>query len=344
MTMNLSPQPVAVHGGAAISGIDLSASLNPLGPSRAALRAAGNATLTRYPEPAAAPLGRAAANRHRVPVDSIVPVPGASWGLWLCGVGLLCPGDRCVGVSPAYAEYRRCAELARAEYCEVAVTEPPWQPDLTVLERALEGAAVCFLANPGNPTGALIAAGRLRQLCAAHSRTTFIVDEAFVDFAPPDSSLIADGLPPENAVVVRSLTKSLGLPGLRMGYLVARPDLALALGGMLPPWPLSAPALAAAVAGLADVEHVTAGAALARRTLRVVGQALVTAGAVTFPSAANYLLARGPGLAPKLARHGITVRDCASMGMAGYIRVAAPGTLALRPTVAAIMAAGRDSP
>lgn len=341
--MSLCPQPAASHGGTAIGGIDLSASLNPLGPSPVAISAARDAVLTRYPEADAQSLRRAAADRHRVPTDAVVPVPGASWGLWLCAVALLAPGSRCVGVAPAYAEYRRCAGVARAEYHEVASSAPSWQPDFALLEEALDGATTCFLANPGNPTGALIATDRLRSLCAAHRQTVFIVDEAFVDFAPPGSSLIADGLPPENVVVVRSLTKALGLPGLRMGYLVARPELALALSGILPPWSLSAPALAAAVAGLTNLEHVIAGAALARLNLKSVAEAVVDVGALTFPSAANYLLAWAPAMAAGLAAHGITVRDCASLGMPGYVRIAAPGVPQLLPTVAAIRALGRVS-
>lgn len=341
MKMSLCPQPAAAHGGTAISGIDLSASLNPLGPSQSAMDAALAAVLTRYPEVDAGSLRRAAASCHHVPLDAVVPVPGASWGLWLCAMALLAPGDRCVGVAPAYGEYRRCAGVARAQYLEVTSTEPSWQPEFDRLERALQRATTCFLANPGNPTGALLTTARLRHLCATNRQTVFIVDEAFADFAPPGSSLIVDGLPPENAVVVRSLTKTLGLPGLRMGYLVARPALAVALSGILPPWTLSAPALAAAVAGLEDHAHVTAGAAVARRNLRQVARALAEAGAVTFPSAANYLLARAPAMVARLAAQGITVRDCTSLGLPGYLRIAAPGGPQLPSTLAAIRAAGR---
>jgi histidinol-phosphate/aromatic aminotransferase/cobyric acid decarboxylase-like protein len=324
--------PPATHGGSG-ARIDLSASLNPLGPSPTAIVAAREAALDRYPDPGAVPLRVAAAARHGLPERSVVPLPGASWALWFCSVALLQPDDRCVALGPSFSEYARNAAINRAEFDEVRTLE--------ALETALPEATMCVLANPGNPDGRAIPAHRLTEICEAHPQTAFIVDEAFAAFAPPGTSLTADGPPPSNAVIVRSLTKELGLPGLRIGYAVVGEDLN-SLAEAVPAWPLAAPDLAAAVAGLADEGHVTRGADVARRHVGRLHEALTAAGACPSPTDANYVLARAPGLHQRLAARGIAVRDCASFGLSDHVRIAAPRPSDLDEVVAAIEEPQRD--
>ncbi len=322
--MRLRPQPVAVHGGAG-HGIDLSASLNPLGPSALAVEAAGTARLDRYPEPDAASLRRAAARRHAIPEDHIVPVPGASFGLWFLITVLLQPRDLCLALAPCFNEYRRAAAIAQADYREVLACEPSFEWDLAEVDRRLASdARMCLLANPANPSGRSLHAARLRDLCEAHRRTTFVVDEAFASFGPQGCSLLDGTSVPENAIVVRSLTKELGLPGLRMGYLVASPRVAQQIAGMMPPWPLSAASLAAAVAGMDDRDHISEGARVARAHVRELESALRDAARQPVPTNANYMLVRCPGACSTLAALGITVRDCASFGLPDHVRIAAP--------------------
>jgi histidinol-phosphate/aromatic aminotransferase/cobyric acid decarboxylase-like protein len=323
--VRLHPQPPAAHGGATRLPIDLSASLNPLGPSPAALTAARAAGLGRYPEPDARSLAVAAAARHGLPPACVVPVPGASWGLWLAIVALAGDGAACLGLGPCFGEYERLARTAGAAWREARCPAPDqaWREADVAAE--LSGPCdVCVLANPANPAGTRLEAGGLRRLCAAHPAVRFVVDEAFAGFAPPGTSLLDGRPPPDNAVVVRSLTKELALPGLRMGYLVAPEPVAAALAGVLPAWPLSAPALAAAAAGLADPEHLAAGAALAARHLGALAAALRSGGLRPLPTCANYLLCEAPGLAERLAGRGVAVRDCASFGLPGFVRIAAP--------------------
>jgi histidinol-phosphate/aromatic aminotransferase/cobyric acid decarboxylase-like protein len=323
--VRLQARPPAVHGGASRLPVDLSASLNPLGPSPAVLDAVRRAELGRYPDVDAGPVAAAAAARHGIPAASVVPVPGASWGLWLALVALLDEGDRCVGLGPCFGEYERFAGIAGAAWQEARcpALDQAWT-DADLAAALAPPPALCALGNPANPAGTCIGAERLRRLCAAHPRTWFLVDEAFAGFALPGTSLVEGRPPLANAVVVRSLTKELALPGLRMGYLVAEESLAGRLAGTLPAWPLSAPAVAAAVAGLADGEHLRRGAALAARHLAMVAAALRSIGLRPLPTGANYLLCEAPGLAERLAARGIGVRDCGSFGLPGFVRIAAP--------------------
>ena len=327
MNARLRPAPLAAHGGRSRLAIDLSASLNPLGPSRRALEAARSAELSRYPDPEAAPLAEAAAARHRVSADALVPIPGASWALWFCLVVFGGPDRRCVALGPCFGEYRRAAEIGGCVYEEAR----------TDLGEALgSDPDVLLLGNPANPTASAVPAARLAAACQAHPGTLFIVDEAFAAFAPEGTSLVEGRVPPTNAIVVRSLTKELGLPGLRMGYLVATEERASTLRAMLPAWPLSAPAIAAAVAGCRDLEHIQAGADAGRKHVRLLAEALARTGAEVSPSSANYLLCRSPHLLDRLAARGIAARDCASFGLAGHVRLAAPGPAELPEVLEAI--------
>lgn len=325
MKLGLQPQMPAEHGGKSQLPIDLSASLNPLGPSPAAMLAARESDLTKYPEATAASLARTAAARHGVEPEAVVPVAGASAGLWLAAIALARPGDRCLALGPCFGEYERCARLAGSSYTEARCPSEDQTWSGASAAAALSGEPeLCLLGNPSNPAGTALSSDIVRELCAGHPATMFVVDEAFAAFAPDGISLVEGELPPGNAVVVRSLTKELGLPGLRMGYLIAGPELAAALRGLLPTWPLSAPAIAAAVAGLGDVEHVHAGRRVGQVHVHRLMGALQRTGARVFPTAVNYVLCRAPGLATRLEPGGIAVRDCSSFGLPDHFRLAAP--------------------
>lgn len=343
MKLKLVPRPAASHGGVAVAGIDLSASLNPLGPHPAALDAARCCELGRYPEPDAGQLINAAAKRHRLHGDCIVPTPGASWGLWLCTVALLGREDSCLAIGPCFGENRRSAEIAGAEFEELRV----WPADQESLSCELEVAlarrpAMLMIANPSNPGGQAIPGSAVRRLCEQHRQTMFVIDEAFAAFAPAGTSVLEGGAPPRNAVVVRSLTKELAMPGLRMGYIVGGAELAAQLNGVLPAWPLSAPAMAAAVAGLTDQSHVELGAALGHKHVAELAAALAAVGAAPLPSDANYLVAHAPAAGEELRGRGIAVRDCTSFGLTGHIRLAAPKPDEMRAVVTAIAELGSN--
>jgi histidinol-phosphate/aromatic aminotransferase/cobyric acid decarboxylase-like protein len=337
VNLRLVPRLAAAHGGATAAAIDLSASLNPLGPHPAALEAARRCELGRYPEPDARQFVDAAAKRHRIASDCIVPTPGASWGLWLCAMALIGRGDLCLAIGPCFGEYRRSAEIAGAEFEEVNVWPPDQESPSYGLEVALaRRPAMQMIANPSNPGGQAKPGTNIRRLCEQNPQTMFVIDEAFASFAPAGTSLLESGPPPKNAVVVRSLTKDLAMPGLRMGYIVGDADLASQLNGVLPAWPLSAPAIAAAVAGLDDPSHVEAGALLGRQHVAELATALAGVGAVPFGSDANYLVAHAPAAAAQLRSSGVAVRDCTSFGLPGHVRMAAPKRDEMRAVLTAI--------
>ncbi|GAB2561737.1 Rv2231c family pyridoxal phosphate-dependent protein CobC [Kribbella endophytica] len=106
-------------------------------------------------------------------------------------------------------------------------------------------ADLVVIGNPTNPTSVLHPADTLREL--ARPERILVIDEAFMDAVPGEPDSLAGAQIP-GLVVIRSLTKTWGLAGLRVGYVVAAPPLIEQLAAVQPHWPLSTPALAAAIA------------------------------------------------------------------------------------------------
>ena len=164
-------------------------------------------------------------------------------------------------------------------------------------------------SNPHNPTGLLAPAGEQAA----------VWDEAFLPLA---TGRWTRGDADRGAIVVGSLTKVLACPGLRAGYVLA-PDAALArrLAARQTPWSVNGLAAAALPELLATVDLPAWSAVVARWRADLVA-VLRAKGLRPEPSDANWVLVRAPGLRPRLARHGVLVRDCSSFGMPDHVRIA----------------------
>jgi histidinol-phosphate/aromatic aminotransferase/cobyric acid decarboxylase-like protein len=185
------------------------------------------------------------------------------------------------------------------------------------------GGGPLWRANPGSPSGLLAAAGD----------TADVWDEAFYQLA---TGRWTRG--DTDAVVVGSLTKLLSAPGLRVGYVLADPDLVAACRARQPGWSVNGLVCAALPDLLASVDlaHSSRHMAELRRELVTL---LAAHGLSTRPSDANWVLVEAPGLREALAPHGVLVRDCASFGMPGIARIAVPTDAGLARLDAALAAA-----
>jgi histidinol-phosphate aminotransferase len=154
-------------------------------------------------------------------------------------------------------------------------------------------ADLVVIGNPTNPTSVLHPADTLREL--ARPERILVVDEAFMDAVPGEPESLAGASIP-GLVVIRSLTKTWGLAGLRVGYVVAAPPLIEQLAAVQPHWPLSTPALAAAIAcstPQATAEaHQAAQAFDAQRTHLLTG--LTSSPSGTSPRVLSYGVPRAP--------------------------------------------------
>ncbi len=331
------------HGGAAAAGmLDLSASLAPLGPSPAALAAARDADPIRYPRTDAAPLVEAAAELLGVDPERVVAGPGAADLLLRAALAHLRPGDTALVVGPCFGEYRRAAAACGAR--TVGWEADPaggfaLDPGAVAAATRRAGAVLGILARPQNPTGVLSPVAAVAELAAVTPGVTWVVDEAFIGLCDDPRSTAGS-----EVVTVRSLTKELALAGLRVGVADAPPPVARALRALAPPWCVSAPAIAAAVAGLADRAHRAATLAAVRRGRSALTAALRDRGLQVADAAANYVCAEvgdAAGFCAALAASGVVARDCADLRLRGWVRIAVPPPAELERVLAALAPAVR---
>jgi cobyric acid synthase CobQ/L-threonine-O-3-phosphate decarboxylase len=298
--------------------LDFSANINPLGPPEDFRTVIGRQTgnLVHYPDPDCADITTAFAARYRVPAEEIVIGNGSTELLYL--LPALLEKKRAVIPVPAYVDYERAARLAGLAVQPFHLREEEgFALDAASLDAELTDDDVLFVGRPNNPTGNTPAAADIRELARRHADTYFVCDEAFADFIPEGESLLASARP-SNIIILKSLTKFYAMPGLRLGGLVASPELVQRLKERMPPW--SANTLAQAV-GAAALRN----AAYGEETLRFVTarrSELQTAlgalpGLKVYPGEANFLLLRSanpapdaPELARRLLAEGIAIRVC----------------------------------
>jgi histidinol-phosphate aminotransferase len=194
-------------------------------------------------------------------------------------------------------------------------------------------ADLVFAGNPTNPTS--VAHPRRALLRLVQPGRIVVVDEAFADCLPGETESLASAPDLTGLVVIRSLTKTWGLAGLRVGYVLAEPALVSALAAAQPPWPVSSLALAACVATATPAAQAEAAAwavSLAAERAHLLARLgrIGRVRVVPSPSASFVLVDTGiPDIRMRLHRYGFAVRRGETFpGLRpGWIRVAvrAPG-------------------
>lgn len=314
--------------------VKLASNENPLGPSPKVLAAlqAEFADLARYPDGNGFDLKQALAARHGVDMAQITLGNGSSDPLEFVVRVLVQPGDEVLFSEHAFAMYPIVTQAASA----TAVVTPAvdWGHDLDAMLAAItERTRVIFIANPNNPTGTWLGEDELAAFIAAvPARIAVVVDEAYFEYARdpglgasdyPDASQWLDRFP--NLVVTRTFSKAYGLAGLRVGYSLSHPDMANLLNRIRPPFNVNSLALAAACAGLEDVDHVQRGVALNTGQMAVVTAAVQQMGLSFIPSVGNFVcIDVGDGAAAvydALLHEGMIVRPVANYGMPRHLRV-----------------------
>jgi histidinol-phosphate aminotransferase len=298
--------------------VKLDGNENPYGPSpraREALARLGSVHL--YPDPWQRELRRALAARLGVEEAHIVCGAGSDDLLDVLARLFVGPGERVVVSPPTFGMYAFIARLYGGEVVEVPRRDG-FRLDVGAVASALrEGARVCFLASPNNPTGDVLSREELEALLATGALV--VVDEAYIEFAAahwPAPQASAYPLVPQrpNLAVLRTFSKWAGLAGLRAGYgVLPRPLAELAMKVKMP-YNLNVAAQAAALASLEDLplllERVRAIVAERERLLAALGG---IGWLEPFPSRANFVLCRvrgrdAQGVWAALRRRGVLVR------------------------------------
>ncbi|WP_109526362.1 MULTISPECIES: Rv2231c family pyridoxal phosphate-dependent protein CobC [Nocardia] len=295
--------------------------------------------LGRYPSADAESAARAAvAARHGRAPEEVLLLAGAAEGFAM--LPRLTPRLAAV-IHPSFTE----PELALRE-ADVPVTRVVLEPPYTLDPAAVPADAdMVVLGNPTNPTSVLHPADTLRAL--RRPGRLVVVDEAFTDAVVGEpESLAADAT--QDVLVLRSLTKTWALAGLRCGYFLGAPEVLARLGHGRPHWPLGSLQLEAITATAAPDAVAWAqqrAAVIARERAAMIGRLTALGVDVHTPAHGPFLLLRAPDgelLRKHLADLGVAVRRADTFPGLGpnHLRVAVRGAAEVDRLVEAIERAG----
>lgn len=323
--------------------VKLASNEGPFGPLPAAVAAfeASARELNRYPDAGALPLRGALAERFGVPLEQVVLGNGADELIRFAAAATLDPGDRAVVPWPSFQSYPTAIAAAAGECVFVPMRERAL--DLDAMLAACAGAKLVYLANPNNPTGTLVARDEVvRFVDELPADVLCVLDEAYAEYAveePGGVELVRQGR--ERLCVLRTFSKVYGLAGLRVGYAIASPEIADALGRVRPIFNVNQPAQEAALASLHETDAVARRIAHTRAARDELHDALSAAGLDPIRSHANFVYADvpggdGDGLADRLLHAGFIVRALRAFGAPGAIRVTVGTDDEMRQFAAAI--------
>lgn len=314
--------------------IKLASNENPLGASPAAQDAICRhaASAFRYPQSGNPRLVAALAQLHGLTPRRIAVGNGSDEIIDLLIRMTAAPGHNIVCFQPCFSIYP-----IQAQICGLEVRRQPLEADFSFdFEKLLAlvdaNTRLVFVTTPDNPSGYCPNPTDVADVATALAKKTpdalLVIDEAYMDFAPDERthSLLAQGRLLENAVFLRTFSKSYGLAGLRAGYGVLPEKLSAAFWATRLPFSLNILAEEAALAALADQPFREATLKAVRQGRQTLTTGLEMLGCRVWPSAANFLLFQPPRLSAqdcfaRLLRKGIIIRPLNSYGLPDHLRV-----------------------
>ncbi|PJA57723.1 MAG: histidinol-phosphate transaminase [Rhodocyclales bacterium CG_4_9_14_3_um_filter_68_10] len=306
--------------------VKLNTNENPYGPSprviEAIAREAGDG-LRLYPDPDATRLKEAIARSHGLEPGQVFAGNGSDEVLAHAFHALLLHERPILMPDISYSFYPVYCRLYGIAFASVPLTAAF---EIRVDDYLRPNGGI-VLANPNAPTGRALALPEIERLVSGNSASVVVVDEAYVDFGADSAAGLIARFP--NLLVVRTLSKSHSLAGLRVGYALGDPALIEALDRVknsFYSYPLGRLAIAGAIAALEDREHFenTRRRLIANRE-RLVAE-LRALGFEVLPSAANFVFARHPGrdagrLAAGLRARAVVVRHFRQPRIEQFLRI-----------------------
>lgn len=253
-------------------------------------RAAPGRQLRIYPSPSAEDVRRKAAEVYGLEPDQVLVGNGSDDLLTMLMRTCIDPGDRVAYPVPTYSLYDILVAMQDGRAVHV-----PWPEDFSLPLQALveSRAKLVFIANPNAPFGNFTPLEQLEEL-ARQTPGLLVVDEAYVDFAPHTALPLLARYP--QVVILRTLSKSFSLAGLRIGLAFGHPALLGELMKVKDSYNMNRLSMVAAVAALEDYGWMRANVARIRATRARLSAALQDLGYDVYPSQANFVVARRRGV------------------------------------------------
>ncbi|MCK4274247.1 MAG: histidinol-phosphate aminotransferase family protein [Dehalococcoidales bacterium] len=307
--------------------LDFSVCTNPFMPPPGVKEKMSAIPVEQYPDSQATELRERLSERLGISPENILVGSGTTELIRLTALAYLRQGDTVLLLEPTYGEYEVASRLAGARLVRYRARErslfTPKIEEVYGLIKQHHPKAV-FICNPNNPTGKYLSREDIEKVQKEMDDGLLVLDEAYIDFVEKTWNSF-DLTERGNVVVLRSMTKDYGLPGLRLGYAVAREEIIDSLRPALPPWNVNAIAQKVGLAVLEKEEYLRQSLRQVREAKRFLVAELTGLGFKVLPSDANYFLVKA-GNAPEfrrsLLKEGVMVRDCTSFGLPEYIRIA----------------------
>jgi histidinol-phosphate aminotransferase len=248
-----------------------------------------------YPPPDCAALRRAIGETFDWPPDGVLVTNGSDEALRLIAHSYLNAGDTAGMLWPTYSYYPLVGGLFGAASATFEVgRRGEWPAAVN-----LDGVKVFFLANPNPPYGTFYESERIGEMVAAHRDILFAIDEAYTEFAGGDCLSLLRRC--ENVFISRTFSKSHALAGLRVGFVLARPEQLQPLLVACDSYNVNAMSQLAALAAWRARDYYRARIASVIETREATAKQLAGLGLEVLPSGGNFLFARHPD-APRLFR------------------------------------------
>ena len=298
----------------------------PMGPPPSvltAIREEATSALRLYPDPQSSNLREAIAAYHDVDRNQVFVGNGSDEVLAHVFAGLLKHGSPLLFPDITYSFYPVYCRLYGIEYETVPLDEAL---HLRVDDYQRENGGIIF-PNPNAPTGVAISREEVGRLLEQHPESPVVIDEAYVDFGGETAIPLIAQHP--NLLIVRTMSKSRGLAGLRVGYAIGDSALIEALVRVkdsFNSYPLDRLAQAGAMASLHDEHYFQLCLRKIMQGRDVMVEGLEALGFETLPSSANFVFARHPAhdgatLAARLRDKAVLVRHFSVPRISDYLRI-----------------------
>jgi histidinol-phosphate aminotransferase len=304
--------------------IKLNTNENPYPPSprvRRAIISTAAASLRLYPPPRADEFVAAASRLYGIPRSMILAGNGSDELLAMIFRSVLGRGDTVAYAQPTYSLYDTLAAVQEAEVIRVPLASG-YELPLDALGEV--GAVLTIVCSPNSPCGSVAAVQAVGKLARSLKGRILVIDEAYVDFAETSALELVKRY--DNLVVLRTLSKSFSLAGMRLGLCFAQTPIIEHLLKVKDSYNLNRTAIAAGAEALSDSEWMRRNVERVKRTRRSTIDRLRKIGFEVPESHANFVLARLPGtdmssVAAALRRRGILVRHFPKSVFSDAIRI-----------------------
>ena len=307
--------------------IDFSVSSNPFSFPPEVRDVFDSVVIDRYPDSESTELRVCLSGKLGVQPDNILVGNGSTEIIRLIALTYFGHGDSVLILKPTFGEYEVACQIVSAEILEQWGKEEEcfaFNTDETVALIRQHHPKGVFICNPNNPTGQYLSQQEVERVLKDSPQGLVILDEAYSAFTEGSWSS-TEFVHRGNVVSVRSMTKDYALAGLRLGYAVASKKIIYDLRKVCPPWNVNAVAQKAGVIALRDTSYLKRCELKIRQAKQFLLSELRQIGFTVLPSKTNFFLVKvgnGRRFRACLLGYGIMVRDCASFGLPGYVRIA----------------------